>query len=182
MLPIGAPDDPSIALPDLPRMCGHVLTADTIGREGELIRHFRQLPRLPEPATRRETAAFCSLNVNVFIGLPGQTPIVADMFAGSQKAARDLLGVLADTNGPDGVIYDNLDQGWALRILVEGDAVLVFDWDWEAADGWHNARALRLPRDAVAWQAVAARLRLDHLHTTLLAALGTDLWSYPARD
>lgn len=181
MLPVDAPDDLTILLPSLPQVGGHVLTAETVGREDELVSHFAQLPRLPDPARRRETAAFCSLDVNILISLPRETAIVADMFSGSQKSARALLDILADLNGPAEVVYDDLDQGWAVRIQVERNAVMVLEWNWEAADGLRRVRALRLPRDTIAAQALAARHRLDHLHACLLAALGTDLWDYPAR-
>ena len=79
MLPVDAADDVPIALPDLPQVRGHVLTADTVGREAELIGHFAQLPPLPDPETRRETAAFCSLDVNVLIGFPAHA---GGLFAG----------------------------------------------------------------------------------------------------
>ena len=174
--------DAPVALPDLPQVLGHVLTADAVGHEAELIRHFARLPPLPDRAQRRETATFCSLGVNLLLCLSGEAPVLVDMFAGSWKAASALLDALADLQFPSGEFYDNLDQSWALRILVERDAVLVLEWDWEAADPRQEARALRLPRRDLAVQAAAARRRLDHLHGALAAALGCDLWFYPARD
>ena len=182
MLPVDGPGDAPVALPHLPQVLGHVLTADAVGHEAELIRHFAGLPPLPEPARRRETAEFCSLGVNLLLCLPEDALVLIDMFAGSWKAAGALLDALADLRSPPGELYDNLDQGWALRILVERDAVLVLEWDWEAADPRQDARALRLPRRELAVQAAAARRRLDHLHGALAAALGRDLWFYPARD
>jgi hypothetical protein len=176
MLSATAPDDPAILLPDLPQVVGHVLTADAIGHETELLRYFSQLPQLPGRSSRRETAPFCSLAVNLLLRLPGEPPIVADMFAGSRPAAAALLDGLADTDAPGGSLYDNLDQGWALRILVQHDAVLVLDWSGEADERREDARALRLSRHAVAAQAIAARRRLDHLHSVLMDVLGRDLW------
>ena len=177
MLAVDARDDPPILLPAVPQECGHVLTTNAIGHEAELLRYFSQLPRLPDPTSRRETAAFSSLAVNVLIGLPEEPPILVDMFAGSRLAALALLDVLTDTAGSHGVIYDNLDQGWALRIQIEDDAVLVLEWDWDTADRRKDARALRFPRTAVAVQAAAARRRLDHLHATLIGELASDLWT-----
>ena len=182
MLPVGAPDDPPIPLPDLPEIAGHVLTADAVGLEAELVHHFSRLPPLPGLACQREIAPFSSLSVNLLLCLPGEAPVVADMFAGSRLAVASLLDDLSNTAGVGGIVYDNLDQGWALRILVEADAVLVLDWDPEEGDPREGARALRLPRRAVAEQAAASRRRLDHLHATLLRALGRDLWSCPVQD
>jgi len=182
MLPVGAPDDPPIPLPDLPEIAGHVLTADAVGREAELVRHFSRLPPLPGLACQREITPFSSLSVDLLLCLPGEAPVVAEMFAGSRLAAASLLDDLSNAAGEGGTLYDNLDQGWALRILVEADAVLVLDWDPEESDPREGARALRLPRSAVAEQAAAARQRLHHLHATLLRALGRDLWSCPVQD
>ncbi|MGI4808972.1 MAG: hypothetical protein ACRYF2_12805 [Janthinobacterium lividum] len=179
MLAIDAPDDASVVLPDLPQVLGHVLTADAMGHAAELI---ARLPPLPDRARRRETAAFCSLGVNLLLRPPEQEPVLVEMFAGSWKAAGALLDALADVQTPAGKLYDNLDQGWALRILVEREAVLVLKWNWEAADPRQEARALRLPRRDLAVQAAAARRQLDHLHAALAAALGRDLWFYPALD
>ena len=164
MLPIKAQDDPPITLPAMPIVAGHVLTADAMNAEAELIHYFMQLPPLPKPRQRRETALFCSLEVNLVIGMPGELPIIVDTFAGSWKAARELLTALANPDQPSGMLYDNLDQGWALRIQTEADAVLVLRWDWEAVDGQGDVTALRLPRTSLAYQAIAARSRLDHLH------------------
>ena len=182
MLPIGAPDDPPVPLPDLPRVAGHVLTADAIGRETELIRYFSRLPSLGDRSSWRETAEFSCLSVNLLLRLPEVAPVVADMFAASRQAAGSLLDDLSGGGEKGGIVYDNLDQGWALRILVQDDAVFVLEWNWETAHPRAGARALRLPRPMVAAQAIAARHRLDELHGTMLGALGRDLWSCPARD
>lgn len=180
LLPPGAPDDPPIALPDLPLTSGHVLTEDAVGHEPELVRHFAQLPPLPGPARRRETAKWCSLEVNLVLCVPGEHPIVADTFGPSRVEADHLLGALADADAPPSVAYDNLDQGWALRLVVEAEEVFVLDWDWDAPDPQRGANALRLPRGKLAGQAAAARARLRHLHGKLVAALGRDLWTREA--
>ena len=180
LLPVDASDDPPIALPDLPRIAGHVLTADAVGHEAELVRHFAQLPPLPRPMRRRETAAFCCLEVNLLLCLPGEHPVVVDTFGPSRAEADRLLAELADTGASPAVLYDNLDQGWALRVVVEPEAVFVLDWAWDAPDPRRGARSLRLPRTVLAGQAAAARGRLQHLHGLLLDALGRDLWARPA--
>lgn len=179
MLPVGVPDCPPVPLPDLPQVAGHVLAANAVGREAELIRYFSRLPQLPDRASWREITEFSSLPVNLLLSLPGEDPIVADMFAGSRRAADSLLDDLSNVEGAGGTVYDNLDQGWALRIMVRADAVLVLDWNPEAADPRESARVLQLPRSAVAVQAIAARHRLDHLHAVMLHTLGRNLWSCP---
>ena len=179
LLPVHAPNAPPISLPKLPRTAGHVLTVDTIGREAELVRHFAQLPPLPDPVLRRETAAWSCLEVNLLLCPPGEHPVVADTFGPSRAEADRLLAELADTDTPPAMLYDNLDQGWALRVVVEPEEVFVLDWAWDAPDPRHGARSLRLPRPELARQAAAARERLQHLHETLVGALGRDIWTRP---
>jgi hypothetical protein len=103
------------------------------------------------------------------------------MFNASIRGTRELLGILASDDPGPAIIYDNLDQGWALRILLRHDAVYVLDWNPDADDGGiDEARALRLSRSAVAPQTAAALQRLDRLHPKLVAAVGIDLWAQPA--
>jgi hypothetical protein len=181
MLPVGGAGGHTVAVPDIPSVVGHVLTGDAVGHEDELIRYFTSLPKLPDPALRIDTIRFHSLDANVLICPSGEWPIVADMFNASIRGARELLGILASDDPGPTVIYDNLDQGWALRILLRPEAVYVLDWNPDADDdGAAEARALRLDRAAAAEEARAALERLDRLHPRLVAAVGIDLWAQPA--
>ena len=90
-----------------------------------------------------------------------------------------MLAVLANADGPADCLYDNLDQGWALRIVATQDAVFSLEWDWERPAGEDAPRALRFPRQGLALQAAAALERLHHLHGALVRELGMDLWNQP---
>ena len=179
LLPAGSDDSPRIALPALPITAGYVMSADAAGHEDELVRYYRRLPRPPPPATRRDVAPYCNFGVDLLLRLPGEPHLRVDMFGGGHVAARRLLGVLADTQAPASTAYDNLDQGWALLILVEADAVSMLDWEWESADPACPPRALRFARGELARHAEAALRRLEHLHARLVTALGADLWRAP---
>ena len=182
MLPDRTPRAPAVARPDLPHSAaGYVLTADAVAHPDVLARYFAQFPPLPPPPLRHETARWNSLEVDVLLALAGRHPIVADSFGPSIRAAKALLDTLADAGAAPGTAYGNLDQGWALRIVVAADAVFVLDWDWEAPDARATAEAWRLPRAAVAAQADAARGRMAALHRQLVAACGVDWWDYPGR-
>jgi hypothetical protein len=106
---------------------------------------------------------------------------VIDMFGGAALAADEMLGWLADPACSEPVLYDNLDQGWALRVLLEPDDVVVLDWNWEMPLSEQTVRAIRLSRAEMARQAEAARGRLRALHAFLVAEIGLDLWNTPAR-
>jgi hypothetical protein len=111
-----------------------------------------------------------SLRANVLLCPAGEWPIVVDMFGASIRRTSELLVILASDDQGPGELYDNLDQRWALRILLRRDAVYVLDWDWESPGGLRDARSERLGRDTVAAQARAALLRLDRLHPLVVAA------------
>jgi hypothetical protein len=121
-----------------------------------------------------------SLGANVLLCPTGEWPIVVEMFGAGMPGTRKLLVDLANDYHEPAALYDDLDQGWALRILLGGNAVYVLDWDWESPSGLRNARSLRLCRATVATQARAALQRLDRVHPLLVAASGVDLWSQPA--
>ena len=139
ILPDGMQDQPLLSRPELPHLSGHVLTADAAARPDMLVRYFTQLPALPPPHRRHETAPWNSLEVNVLIDVPGHHPAIADSFGPSIRAAQALLDALGDTAAAPGTVYDNLDQGWALKIAVQPDAVIVLDWDCDA----HRTHARR---------------------------------------
>jgi hypothetical protein len=122
-----------------------------------------------------------SLEANVLLCPAGERPIVAHMFGASIRGTRELLVALASDDPGPAELYDNLDQGWALRVLLRGDAVYWHEWDWESPGGLRNARTLRLCRTIAAAQARAALQRLDRLHPLLVAAAGVDLWAQPGR-
>ena len=172
---------PSVALPPVERTLGYVLTADAMGHEAALVAYHRALLQAAV-STGWEYGAlrpYYCLNVDLLVVVPDEWPVVIDMFGGAQLEANDTLALLADPAAPEDVAYDNLDQGWAVRVLVEPADIVVLDWNWEKPLAEQEPRAVRLARSDLAVQAAAARQRLDHLHTTLKAAIGLDLWNVP---
>ena len=125
-------------------------------------------------------ASFSSFDVEITIGLSGEHALHIDMFSGAAHAAADMLAHLADP-AASGVLYDNLGQGWALRIVATATEIYTLEWDWDRPAAADTPRALRFVRHAVASQAEAALHRLRYVHTTLVHALGSDLWNVPPR-
>ena len=179
MLPAGSGDGPRVAIPGPPMLevhSSHAMSRHVKGREAELCAYYRRLPPLPPPDRRAETERYNCFQVDVVFERPPDFHAVADCFGGGHLAADELLAALADLDAPPCVAYDNLDQGWALTVRIEAEDVLVMDWNWDDADPAATMRPLRLARDAVAQQAIAARCRLRCIHALLMAEVGIDLW------
>lgn len=182
LLPDGTVKSPLVSPSGLPKASGLVLTADAAGREAALAAHYALLLLAArESGWNGRIRAFQCLEVNLVVLLPGEHPLVIDMFGGAALAADEMLGVLAAPSAPAAVVYDNLDQGWALRVLIEAEDVVLLDWDWERPLTEQVVRAIRLDRAVVARQAAAAQVRLRALHAGLIEAVGIDLWTVPAQ-
>ena len=118
-----------------------------------------------------------ALSTDLRILVRGCDPVHVPMFNPAAAGLRALLAELADDAARDECVYDNLDQGWALRLDLRGAFLEVMEWDWEAPASAAPRMALRLPRDLVRTEAVRASVRFEQVHAALVAAAGEDLWS-----
>ena len=176
LLPRTSSDERLVTPPALPVTRGRVFSADAFGREEALARFYGQFPKPPPPGLRREHAWACCFAVDLVLTPEGGEAIDVDMFGAGILDADAVLGLLADLNGPPGVVYDNLDQGWAVRIMIEAEWVVWLEWDWEDEGPGRRAQALAMRRSTMAEQAAAARSRMDHVHRYLVGSFGLDLW------
>ncbi len=168
MLEQGASNGPTIDPVPLPNHVGFVTTADASGYEPTLAAHYRRIPDAAPPPTRwrPDVARFSCFDVDLVIGIAQEHPLRIEMFGAAILAATELLGQLADAASPAGVLYDNLDHGWALCMNAVGSDVFTLEWDWERPVDQDELRALQ---------------RLGHLHGALVQATGIDLWNLPPR-
>ncbi len=183
MLEHGTTNGPRIDPVPLPNHFGAVTTADAIGHEDALAAHYQRILQAAPPPTRwrPDIAQYRGFAVDLAIGFADEHPLQIDMLGGAVLSATELLQQLADPASPDDVLYDNLDQGWALRMTTIGEQVFTLKWDWERPASQDTPRALRFPRPLLAVQAQAALQRLEHVHGVLAQAVGTDLWMPPRR-
>lgn len=178
MLEPGTSHSPTIDPVRLPNRFGFVATADALGQAPLLAAHYRHiLDAAPHRAAwPPDVARFTCFDVDLVIALEGEHPLRIEMFGGAAMAA-ELLGRLAGPAGPDEVLYDNLDQGWALRMTATATEVFTLEWNWDRPADEDEPRALRFPRPLLASQAGNALQRLEQLHAALVLATGTDLWN-----
>ena len=182
LLPPGTRHSPPIDTPALTLHAGHVLTRDAMGHHAALIDYHRRMLRIAAASGwSGAIGPYSCVEANLLLVPEGEHPVLIDMFGGAQREAGETLEQLADPATPPGVIYDNLDQGWALRILLDETDITTLEWDWDRPLDDQDVRVLRLQRSAVVQQATAAQSRLRQLHATLVRAIGIDLWNTPAR-
>ncbi len=113
------------------------------------------------------------------IAIKNEHPLQIEMFSGSAVAAAKLLEWLANLASHAGILYDNLDQGWALRMTATATEVFTLEWNWEISADEDEPRALCFPRSVLAARAQDALQRLKQLHAALVRTIGTDLWNVP---
>ena len=179
MLEDGSRKTPPVAPTPLANDFGDVRAGTAIGQEATLAEHYRRI-LLAAPSWRQWRAAHRGcFDVDLVICIEGEHELRLEMFNGAACGAGELLALLADVDAPPDTLYDNLDQGWALRMVTTPDAVFTLEWDWERPAADDCPRALRFPRRKLAAQAGDALARLRHVHGTLVRDLGADLWNQP---
>ncbi len=167
-----------LPMPNLPLIGACGLAASSLaGHEQELVRHYRSVVAA---FARRGRAAQLRRRSPYFWLMPAiiaQDTILTECLCyDTVPEAEALLRVLAGgPDAPDGELWDDLDQGWQIRIVKVGDLICVAEWNWEEQRqpaGGLAFDAVRLSREAS-----AALVRLHAVHGLLVEALGRDWWS-----
>ncbi len=164
--------------PDLSVMGVNGVAASSLhGHEQELIRHYQ---RVVAAFASRGRSGQLRPRSNEFWLKPavvaGGTVLTDCLWYDTVPDAEALLlALVGAAEAPDGEIWDDLDQGWRIRIVRSGDMTCIAEWNWEdgqARPSGHAFDSLRMARHAA-----AALARLRELHRHLVEALGRDWWS-----
>lgn len=179
----GDREKPGIVTSPFSLVNGFVLSSEVVGREDELSVYYRRLLERRSPfSSDANVRQFQCLEVDLFVTFKDEHPLHIEQFGAAVLGCRELLAQLASMQEPVGELYDNLDQGWALRILLSSEEVFSLEWDWEGPEDWRtHARALRFDRRRLAEQAEAALSRLLVVHRSLVESMGEDYWNTPPR-
>jgi hypothetical protein len=179
MVQEGAQQAPLVTPTPLANEFGDVLAETAISQESTLAEHYRRI-LMAAPSWRqwRVTHRGC-FEVDVVICIEGEHELRLETFNGAAFGAYELLALLADADARPDTLYDNLDQGWALRMISTSDAVFTLEWNWQCSADEDRPRALCFPRRELADPARDALSRLKHLHRALVRDLGVDLWNQP---
>lgn len=161
--------------PDLPcRVPPLAATADLPGYEPALIAHYERLvaaaQRHGKPAALAHPFPYFSVTPLL---LEADRPVVAFPWTDDVPQTRAILTALAGA-GADGLVWDEIDQGWFMRVVARDGTLFVAEGDPDEGPDV----VLRVEARAVADQATAALARLRTLHAHLTRAFGRDLWSY----
>ena len=165
--------------PALPcRIPGRLATADLLGREDELITYYERLVAVAEAHGKAASLRnpFPCFSVNpTFIS--GGEALASFAWTDDVPESTAVLTALAGSaNGAAGLIWDDQDQGWAIRIVAGSKTTFFVEWDAEgqppADAGW------AVDASSLACQAAEALTRLKVIHGRLMGALGHDHWSY----
>jgi hypothetical protein len=148
--------------------------AALIGREAEMIGPLDTARAAMATRDQRVGGIRLALSTDLVLRVAGLSLVTAPMFNAAAIGLREILSDLASATG-DRCLYDNLDQGWALRLDARAAWLEVVEWDWEAT-GAPPRIAWRLPLDVLRGEAACTLARFDEVYAALVAATGEDWW------
>ena len=157
---------------------GELPAAAVIGREASLIRYYQTLITI---LARAGAAEDLSQPFPYFAVQPSIRSSGASLtrFSWLDSIAETEAVLTALKDGPDaldGVLWDDVDQGWAARIFHRSGALVLVEWNWE--DEADIPEATSFDAGPLAAQAAQALDRLTSIHDRLIEAFGHDYWSY----
>ena len=161
--------------PDLPcRVANLAAVIDLPGREAALVAHYE---RLIAEARRHDKPAALAHPFPYFSVTPllmeADQPVVSFPWTDDVPQTSAVLTALAGA-GADGMVWEDIDQGWFMRIVARDGALFIAEGDPDEGPDV----VLRVEAGAVVDQARAALARLRTLHAYLIRAFRRDLWSY----
>ena len=168
----------SLPMPDFPLIgTSGVAALAVIGREQELVDHYKSVvaafARHGRAAQLRRRSPYFWLKPAI---MANDSILTKCLWYDTVPEAEALLRVLVSgPAAPDGELWDDLDQGWQIRIVKEDDLVCVAEWDWE--EQRQPASGLAFKSAQLSREASVALARLHAVHRALVEALGHDWWS-----
>ncbi len=168
----------SLPKPDLPLTGPSGVSAlAVIAREQDLVHHYRNVVAAfachGRAAQLRPRSPYFWLKPAI---IANGSVLTQCSWYDTVPEAEALLQVLV--SGPealDGELWDDLDQGWQIRIIKRDDLVFVAEWDWE--ERRQPAGGLAFDLVQLSREATTALARLRAVHRVLVEALGHDWWS-----
>lgn len=166
-----------LGVPSLVRT--HLATRDLLNRETHLARYYEQLIAIAGArgsAQEMQSGGFPYFAVKPTFVSAGQD-LTSFLWIDWVAETAEVLTALADFTGTaPREVWDDLDQGWAVRIVSRGPMTYVIEWDWE--DDEDVLTGYAFATDELARQAAAALERLSIIHRRLIELLGHDYWTY----
>jgi len=158
--------------------CGELPSTAVIGHEESLIRYYEAviaiLTRLGEPGNLSHPFPYFAVQPSI---RSEDVSLTRFSWLDSVLETVEVLTALKDgPSAPDGLLWDDVDQGWAAHIVRGLGSIVVVEWNWE--DEADTPEAASFDVERLAAQAEQALGRLTAIHGRLVQAFGHDYWSY----
>lgn len=159
--------------PAIPLTHGLALTADVIARPDELAKYYQDVLRMAARHGKsiREQEHYFWMRPHIFSRSDAGICIPFPWYDTSKESAILLEAILEDG---DGLLYDDVEQGWTFDLYAEGDCVSLRHG---CLDTGGEYSVFAVSRSALTNQAAGARQRMDQILVHLVAGLGKDYWT-----
>ncbi|WP_394537681.1 hypothetical protein PRJ39_16450 [Lysobacter enzymogenes] len=149
-----------------------VRSAEALGHEAELAAYYRQIVRLARHHQRPFNSIRQYFWLRLWLWNPEHEAYVSFPWYDSFAEIDRVLKALVETEA--GPVHDDADQGWAVRIHAQDEAVHLLQHD---PDEDETHAAIRVPRAELVRQVAQLRERTQGLIARLSSELGADVWT-----
>jgi hypothetical protein len=157
---------------------GELLCATLVGHEAPLVAYYRALidTLIAQGAASSLKNPFPWFSIKPSIRR-GDTGLFTFFYLDSAADTVHLFQTLRDApSAPAGLLFNDLDQGWAIHIDKADGKVLIAEWDCE--DDSPVPDVFTFDTSQLAAQAATALTRLTPIHATLACAFNRDYWIF----
>jgi hypothetical protein len=157
--------------PKVERYGDYLLSAEFQDSAIELVRYYQDVLRLGarhKKVLKQQSHYFW---IRPLIFQKDEFAITFPWYDTWQEAVA-VLDALEGTS--DGLVFDDLEQGWDVQVFAEGDFLFLRQGDFDSGE---EHIVIATHRARLASQVPAVRARVIHLLAELTGALGRDYWS-----
>ncbi|MEW6437435.1 MAG: hypothetical protein AB1508_09765 [Pseudomonadota bacterium] len=157
---------------------GALPCATLVGHEAPLVAYYRALidTLIAQGAASSLGNPFPWFSIKPSIRR-GDTGLFTFFYLDSAADTVDLFRTLRDApSAPPGLLFHDLDQGWAMHIDKADGRVLVAEWDCE--DDSPVPDVFTFDTGQLAAQAATALTHLTPIHAALVRAFNRDYWTF----
>lgn len=153
------------------RLCGNLVLSSAMPHgTAELARYYSDLLRLASKHGRPPEHSHCFWLRPIVLN--GEGSVIAFPWYDTLEDAIPLLDSLLKPS--DGLLFDDLEQGWEFRAFAEGNTLYMYEGDFDTKE---ERIVLAVQRAGIVEQVTAVRQRVRQQIEELTKSVGKDCWT-----